>query len=145
MKDYQHSVNEKYLHSEITSKILQAFYLIINEIGYGFGIEVFKKALITELEFLGLSCQMNKQFDLVHRDKKIGEFSLDILVDSKVNVMVISQENIERKDEVRLSNQLYNSDIEVGLILNAFIEGEHKRSYFSATSKLAKRKYWMYL
>ena len=55
--------------------------------------------------------------------------------------MLISEEKTELKDEVRLSNQLYHSNIEVGLILNAYIEGEHKRNYFSQSSKEAKRKY----
>jgi GxxExxY protein len=140
-KNYQHNVNEKYLHSDITGKILQAFYLIINEIGYSFGLEIFKKALIKELDFLGLSCKADKHFSLLHRNEKIGEFTVDILVEKKVNVMLISKEKIERKDEIRLSNQLYHSDIEVGLILNAYIEGEHKRNYFSENSKQAKRKY----
>ena len=36
--NYQQNVNEKYLHSEITGRVLQGFYLIINEIGYGFGL-----------------------------------------------------------------------------------------------------------
>ena len=62
-------------------------------------------------------------------------------MDNKVNVMLISEEKTELKDEVRLSNQLYHSNIEVGLILNAYIEGEHKRNYFSQSSKEAKRKY----
>ena len=49
MSDYTKNINEKYLHSEITGKILQGFYLVSNKIGYGFDIEIFKKALSIEL------------------------------------------------------------------------------------------------
>ena len=33
--------NEKYLHSEISGKILQAFYLVFNHTGYGFDKSVY--------------------------------------------------------------------------------------------------------
>ena len=46
MDNYTKNINQNYLHSEITAKILQAFYIVVNNIGYGFGIEVFRNALI---------------------------------------------------------------------------------------------------
>ena len=115
MKDYSNSIDSNYLHSEITRKILQGFYLIVNKIGYGFGLDVLKKALIVELEFLGLKCELNKSIDLAHRDQKIGSFKFDILVEDKVCLLIISEENILSKHEKNLLNQLRNSNVEVGL------------------------------
>ncbi len=131
MTDFSNNIDKKYLHSEITGKILQGFYLIMNKIGYGFGVEIFKKALIVELEFLGLKCEFDKSIELIYKNEKIGDFKLDILVDKKVNVLIISEDLILRKHEIKLSNQLKNCDIEVGLLLNAHIEGSHKRYFYS--------------
>jgi len=135
MKDFNENINKKYLHSEITAKILQGFYHIISKFGYGFGIEAFRKALTIELEFLGLKCEADELVELNYRDKKIGEFKIDILVEEKVNVMIISDDRNLRKSEIKLSNQLKNSKIEVGLLLKGQIDGEHKRLFFSNDNK----------
>ena len=138
MTNYTDNIDNKYLHSEITAKILQGFYLVINQVGYGFGIELFKKVLVVELEFLGLNCELDKLSELVYKNKNIGNFKIDISVNNKVNVMIISENIILRKHEVKFSNQLKNSDIEVGLLLNAYIEGSHKRIYYADNAKQNK-------
>ena len=138
MKTFETTVDPKYLHSEITAKILQGFYTICNVIGYGFGIEFFKKALILELENSGLKCEANKQINVSYLSKEVGSFIMDILVDEKVNVMFISSATITREHEVILSNQLKLSEIEVGLLLNVFIEGEHRRKIYTNDLKLKK-------
>ena len=131
MKDFSNHTNDKYLHSEITGKILQCFYLIINKIGYGFDIESYSNALAAKLDVVGLNSELNKSINLIINNKIIGEFKIDILVENKVNVMIISEERINQEHEIKLHNQLRNSNIEIGLLLNLYIEGEHKRKYFS--------------
>ncbi len=68
------TIAPKYLHSEISSKILQGFYTICNVIGYGFDIEFFKKALIIELENSGLKCETEKQINVNYLNIEIGNF-----------------------------------------------------------------------
>ena len=131
MKDFTSHIDPKYLHSEITAKILQGFYIVCNEIGYGLGLDFFRQALIVELENTGLKCEKDKQLKVSYKGVEIGEFSVDILVDEKVNVKLISSEKILREHEVALINQLKLSKIEVGLLLNIYIEGEHKRKVFT--------------
>lgn len=131
MKDYTTHIDPKYLHSEITAKILQGFYIVCNEIGYGFGHDFFVRSLIVELESLGLKCENDKLVKVSYKGVEIGGFTMDILVDEKVNVKLISSEKILREHEVTLTNQLKLSKIEVGLLLNIYIEGEHKRKIFT--------------
>ncbi len=135
MNNYSEKIDDRYLHSEITGKILQGFYSVLNEIGYGFGIDVYKKALFIEFQNLALNCESDKALKIEYKGEKIGEFNVDILVEQKVLVMLISQEKIIQKHKIQLSNQLKNSEIEVGLLLNFFIEGEHKRKYYSNSLK----------
>jgi len=131
MKDYTQHIDPQYLHSEITGKILQGFYIVCNEIGYGFGVDIFKKALVVELESSGLKCEADKYVDILYEGAVIGRFQFDILVEGKVNVHLISSEQILRVHEVTLSNQLKLSEIEVGLLLNIYIEGSHKRKTYT--------------
>ena len=135
MKAFEAKINSSYLHSETTGAILQAFYTVCNTIGYGFDLEVYKKALALELEPRGLFCDLNKRIGIRYKNEEIGSFEMDILVDNKVNVLIVVSEQIERKDEVKMMNQLKQSDVEVGLILNFYIEGEHRRQVFTNNIK----------
>jgi len=131
MKSFDTIVDPKYLHSEITAKILQGFYKICNVIGYGFEIDFFKKALIIELENSGLKCEPDKQINFSYLGKEVGSFKMDILVEEKVNLKFICSEKFMREHEVILTNQLKLSEIEVGLLLNVYIEGEHRRRIYT--------------
>ncbi len=137
MKSFDAQVNPKFLHSEITATILKGFYAVCNEIGFGFGLEVTKHALVVEWESLGLKCELDKVLTISHKEVEIGSFTIDILVNDTINILLISEPLILREHEVRLSNQLKLSQIEVGLILNAYIEGEHKRIVY--TNNIKKR------
>ena len=47
----------EYLHSDITSEVLSAFYDVYNELGYGFLEKVYQNALFNELTQRGIHCQ----------------------------------------------------------------------------------------
>ncbi len=135
MNDYIQHIDPQYLHSEITGKILQGFYVVSNEIGYGIGIDVFKNAMLVELESLGLKCEVDEIINVTYKGSVIGKFPIDILVEDKVNTHLISSGQILREHEVCLSNQLKLSKIEVGLLLNIHIEGSHKRIFYANSTK----------
>ena len=48
--------NDNLLHSELTWKIIKAFYTVYNTLGYGFLEKVYENALVIELRKLGLNC-----------------------------------------------------------------------------------------
>jgi GxxExxY protein len=121
----------RYLHSEITGKILEGFYRICNKIGYGFELEIYKRALAIEIETLGLSCEIDKLVRLDYKGSDIGTFQMDLLVDNKVIVKLTDFDSIRQKDETALINQLKMSDIEVGLMLNIHLEKSHKRKVYT--------------
>jgi len=39
-------MNEIYKHSEITEKIIKAFYIVYNKLGYGFLEKVYERAMV---------------------------------------------------------------------------------------------------
>ena len=123
--------NPKYLHSEITGKILQGFYTVCNKFYYGLPEEILCRAMVVELESIGLKCKANKAIKVNYKNVEIGEYRVNILVENKVIVKIISTEKITGEDEILLTNQLRMSEIEVGLLLNFSIEAEHKRKVFT--------------
>lgn len=48
-------MNEQYKYSDVTDKIIRAFYNVYNKLGYGFLEKVYERALVIELRKLGVS------------------------------------------------------------------------------------------
>tara|TARA_R110000868_G_scaffold217217_1_gene467295 strand:+ start:244 stop:423 length:180 start_codon:yes stop_codon:yes gene_type:complete len=44
----------EYLHSDLTGKIIKAYYRVYNTLGYGFLEKVYERAMIIELKHAGL-------------------------------------------------------------------------------------------
>ena len=56
----------EYLHSDITGEILNAFYDVYNELGYGFLERVYKNALYKELKKRGFDCSTERSIPVYY-------------------------------------------------------------------------------
>ena len=130
--------DEKYLHSDISSKILQAFFTVYNEFGYGFSKSVYERSMLIELEKLGLNCEYKIKIKLYYQGKEVGECIGDILVNNSVLINIQSKEPIDEDDVMPVYYFLRVSEIEVGLFLNFGKTPVHKRKVF--TNELKKKK-----
>jgi len=63
-------MNTNYLHSELTSIIIKAFYNVYNTLGYGFLEKVYENALMIELNKLGLVCEKQVPIAVYYEDIK---------------------------------------------------------------------------
>jgi GxxExxY protein len=115
------------IHKNLTDKILNAFYTVYNELGYGFLEKVYENALCIELENQGLSCQKQKPIHVFYKDKLVGEYFTDIMVENRVIIELKAVENIAKEHEYQLINYLKCSKIEIGLLLNFGKKPEFKR------------------
>ena len=52
--DLKKMLNENFKHSELTEKIIKAFYKIYNTLGFGFLEKVYENAMCIELRAMGL-------------------------------------------------------------------------------------------
>ena len=52
---------DNYKYTEITEKIIAAFYKVYNTLGYGFLEKVYENALFIELVSMGFSVEKQKQ------------------------------------------------------------------------------------
>lgn len=67
---------EEYLHNELTSKIIDAFYKVYNWLGFGFLEKVYENALKYELELMKLKVEKQKPIDVYYKEMKVGKYSL---------------------------------------------------------------------
>ena len=106
------------LHSEITGRILKAFFNVYHELGYGFLEKVYENAMLIELDELGLVCRQQHQISVFYNDENVGEYFADITVENKVIIELKAVEAISARHEAQLINYLRATEMEVGLLLN---------------------------
>jgi len=129
-----HAVNFK--HSEITEKIIKAYYKVYNTLGFGFLEKVYENALIIELTEMGLTAEKQKQIKVYYENKEVGVYFADIVVENVVIVELKAAESICEEHEFQLINYLKATEIEVGLLLNFGIKPELKRKVFTNKENL---------
>jgi len=130
--------NSNYLHQETTEKIIKAFYNVYNTLGFGFLEKVYQNAMMIELELLHLNCEKQKQLDVYYKNKKVGEYFADIIVNQKVIIELKAAESIIPEHQAQLLNYLKSTQIEVGLLLNFGKPPQIKREIFQNQFKSVK-------
>lgn len=106
------------LHEQLTNVILQCFYKVYNELGYGFLEKVYENALIIELNDKSLLCVQQAPVHVNYKQNNVGVYYADILVEDKVILELKAGEgSICEAHEHQLMNYLKATEYEVGMIL----------------------------
>jgi GxxExxY protein len=129
------ATDSKYLHSDISNLVLQAFYTVRNILPFNLTTDTYKQALVVEMELLGLTAQCDKPFDILYRDKVVGLLRAEVVVNDRIVLKLLYTEGISEQSEAELKNLLRYSDCEVGLILNFYPDEQHKRLVLTADRK----------
>lgn len=116
-----------YQFGEISNKIIQAFYQVYNEIGFGFENEVYINSLDLAFKNLNLNSEKNRKIEILFNKEKVGIYSANLIVEEKILVQVFNAENFFVNLEQKVFNELKLSEYKVALILNFGIKPEFKR------------------
>jgi|SRR5579871_3168823 len=128
-----HSENLK--HSEISEKIIKAFFIVYNKLGFGFLEKVYEKALMIELRKLGLEVQSQIPIKVYYDGQEVGLYFADIIVENSIIIELKAGEGLIEEHEAQLVNYLKATNIEVGLLLNFGTKPQFKRKVFSNNYK----------
>ena len=124
-----------YKHSELTDKIIQAFYCVYNELGFGFLENVYQNALNFELSKKGLNVEAQKSIDVYYQNQIVGKYKADLIVDDLIILELKAVESLVAEHELQLINYLKATDKEVGLLLNFGMKPEIRRKAFDNSRK----------
>lgn len=122
-------------HSDVTDNILNAFFKVYNQLGFGFSEKVYENALVIELSKHGLLAEVQKEIHVYYESAVIGEYVVDVLVDKKVILELKAVKRISDDHHAQLLNYLKASTIEVGLLLNFGLKPEYIRKVFDNNRK----------
>ncbi len=131
-------IRENYKYSDITDKIIKAYYAVYNKLGYGFLEKVYEKSLMIELSKMGLRCENQFPINVYYEGKEVGKYFADILVEDVVILELKADKNLCPEHEAQLLNYLKATDIEVGMLLNF---GENRNSnakYFQMNLRISE-------
>jgi len=126
---------DNYLHSDVTSIIIKAFYKVYTQLGYGFLEKVYQNSLLIELRKSDFDCSPLCPIDVFYEDAKVGFYIADIIVNNCVIIEIKAAECLCEEHEAQLTNYLRATDIEVGILLNFGKKPEFKRKVFSKEYK----------
>jgi len=130
---------ETYKHKGLTDKIIQAFYSVYNELGFGFLENVYQNALYFELINGGFKVETQKAIDVYYQTKLVGKYKADLVVNDLIILELKAVDYLISEHELQLINYLKATDMEIGLLLNFGMKPEIRRKIFTNDRKKAHR------
>lgn len=122
-------------HADLTDLIVKVFYTVYRTLGYGFLEKVYVKALVIELERLGLEVATEYKIPVYYGGQLIGEYIADVVVAGKVILEVKAVRALAPEHEAQLLNYLKATTIEVGLLMNFGSRPEVRRKVYDNENK----------
>jgi GxxExxY protein len=106
------------LHGDVTGAIIRAAHAVHNILGCGLLEKVYVNALDWELALDGRKVGRQVEFPVMFREKNVGLYYADLVVDQAVIVEVKAVDAIADTHRAQLINYLRISGLRVGLIVN---------------------------
>ncbi|MCB1148622.1 MAG: GxxExxY protein [Chlamydiia bacterium] len=113
MQDY-----DQPLFHDLTEIVLGCCFDVMNELGIGFLETVYRNALLISLRDKGLKVDVEKRFEVVFKERKIGVYIADLVVEGKLILELKCCESLVGEHQAQLINYLKASNILVGLLIN---------------------------
>ena len=105
-------------HSDLTDLIIKAFYLVYNELGYGFSEKIYERAMELVLAEMGLVVEKEKRIPVYFRGQILGEYVADLVINGIVMAELKAVSHTLDVHEAQLLNYLKATEVEVGLLFN---------------------------
>ena len=109
---------EHLLHGELTEQIINSFFHVYNQLGFGFLEKVYENSLVLTLRSRGFRVEQQFPIDVLFEGQLVGNYFADLLIDNPVIVELKANQALAAGHEAQLLNYLRATDIEVGLLLN---------------------------
>lgn len=116
--DQQNFLDRKKLHEELTHKVIGCAFEVINELGSGFLESVYERAMLIALSDANISAESQTPVNVEFRQKSVGDFYADLLVEGKVLVELKAVKALAPEHQAQIINYLNATGIEVGLLIN---------------------------
>ena len=105
-------------YHELTEKIIGCAMKVHRHFGLGFPEIVYKRALIIELEKIGLRFKQEIEQDIIYDDRLIYKRRLDLIIEDVILIELKAIKEVDNGDYNQILNYLRVFKLEVGLLIN---------------------------
>jgi GxxExxY protein len=128
-------IDEKYKHSELTSKIIGCAMIVHKTLGNGFQEVIYQRVLEIEMRLANLNFNREFEMQIIYREEQIGTRRVDFLVENTISVELKAITKLEEVHFAQAINYLEAYNLEIGLLINF---GETSLNFKRLTNKKYK-------
>ena len=112
-------MNNKYLHQELTGRIIHCCMDVHNELGCGFLEKVYQEALEIVLKEEGINYEREKHLPIQFRGSTLQcDYIADFVMDNRVIVELKAVSALDTLFEAQVINYLRATGLQVALLIN---------------------------
>jgi len=115
---------------DLAGRVIGLAMIVHRTLGPGFNESVYHNALCLELAEAGMDFESKSKLCVFYKDKPVGDFEADLIVESALIVELKAVENLVKAHEVQLVNYLATTKMNDGLLLNFGAESLQYRKKF---------------
>jgi GxxExxY protein len=104
--------------AELTESVLAAAFEVSNTLGAGFLEKVYERALLYELNLLGLKAVPQASFPVIYKSHSVGEYFADILVEDELVIELKCATSLAPEHTAQCLNYLRASGKPLCLLIN---------------------------
>lgn len=138
MSTEENKPSEGRKHWDLCHAIVEVYYAVYNELGFGFLEAVYEEALEIALTEAGLKVSRQVDTPIWFRGRRIGKYKADLIVNGSVLLELKAAKGLDREHEAQVLNYLRATDIEVALLLNFGPKPAFKRLIFDNERKASR-------
>ena len=118
------------LHGDITASIIESFFEVHRELGFGFREYLYTRALERLLVAKGHRVEREVPLMVYFHGEPLGYERMDVVVDGKVIIESKAREPLDPDAQAQLFAGLAATDLEVGLVLHFGKKARFYRAFF---------------
>ena len=106
------------VQKELSYKIMGILFSVHNALGNRYQEKYYQKAIEEGLKEENINFKKELSVDLKYKNKKIGKYFLDFLIENKVVLEIKTVDNLRPKDFKQVLAYLTANNIELGILVN---------------------------
>ncbi len=111
-------MGERKFTDDLTRGIIACVIKVHNALGPGFVEDIYRRALIIELEQQGFAIETEKTVVVRYEGREVGRHRLDLLVNQQVIIELKAVEQLAAAHYAQLRSYLKATSLTVGLLVN---------------------------
>jgi len=107
-----------FLFKELSYQLVGCFYEVYNEIGPAHKEQIYHEALKILFKEKGLKFESKPKTPILFKDKKLGVYEPDFLIDQKIVIEIKSVFNMPKVFEQQLYYYMKGTEFKIGYLVN---------------------------